>query len=321
MRLEAGLHALLYYGAHRYPSYAYHDLPQWHSSHYQSGAHLLPLLRADLHMGAVQLTLGDLHGHTQHRLALPLYNPQSLISTDPERGVQLRIATSRYQLDSWVDWQSFIFDQSPHQEVFVFGLSQQIHLSRPRLQGFSFSLPLQVVAQHRGGEQDNPDGAVQTLANAALGLDVRWQRPHGLLRQVDGQLLGLLSYQQAGRLWPFTTGTAFWAQVSSRWQLSASQQLQLSLGALHAPRQFATLLGAPFWGTLSLKHPGSVFAHATTAHWQVAWQRSFGPRITLSAYALGYLTTATTLTAPDGLAQRIPMATPFTLGAVLGLRI
>lgn len=320
VRLEGGLHAHFYHGARKYPSYAFHDLPLWRGSDYQPGAHLLPHLRADVQLGSLALTLGTLHGRTQHDLVLPLYNPQSLLSTDPEQGVQLRLHRPRYRLDAWIDWQSFIFDGSDHQEVFVAGLSQRVQLLRPQAHGWQLSLPLQVLAQHRGGEQDRPDRGVQTLLNAALGLDLALKRPRHRLERIEWQALALLAHQRDGQLWPFKTGTALWAQTTAQWRLAPESRLRCSLGFFHAPGQFASLLGVPFFGTLSLKEPGGRLGRATTAHWQLHWQRHFGPRLALEAYALGYLLFPNPYTSPQGSPLYLDATHPLTLGLSLRWR-
>ena len=48
-------------------------------------------------------------------------------------GLQIRYEGQRTRLDTWVDWQSFIFRGDKHQEAFVFGLSTA--------QAFDFSPP------------------------------------------------------------------------------------------------------------------------------------------------------------------------------------
>ena len=82
-------------------------------------------------------------------------------------GLQIRYEGQRTRLDTWVDWQSFIFRGDKHQEAFVFGLSTA--------QAFDFSpanrleLQLQAVAHHRGGVLNERADTVHTWLNAALG--------------------------------------------------------------------------------------------------------------------------------------------------------
>ena len=42
LKVELGLHALIYSGANKYPSMAYRDIAYWKGNQYQKGAHLLP---------------------------------------------------------------------------------------------------------------------------------------------------------------------------------------------------------------------------------------------------------------------------------------
>ena len=89
LNLQLGLTALCYDGTNYYPNY---DIVTWKGNAYQGFAHALPFFRAALQMGAATLVLGDLYGGANHNLILPLYNPETLLTTDPEKGFQTIIA-------------------------------------------------------------------------------------------------------------------------------------------------------------------------------------------------------------------------------------
>ena len=67
-------------------------------------------------------------GGANHNLILPLYNPETLLTTDPEKGFQTIIRTHHWKMDAWIDWQSFIYEMDKHQEAFTVGMSQVLHL-------------------------------------------------------------------------------------------------------------------------------------------------------------------------------------------------
>lgn len=285
--VELGAHALLLNGANKYPNYVFHDVPQWKGHQYQAGAHLLPAFRVDAKVGQLQFTFGELHGGTCHDISLPLYNPETLLSQDPEHGLQMRYGSGRWQLDTWVDWQSFIFEEDHHQEAFTFGLVQRLRLAGDAGGRRSLSLPAQVIVQHRGGEQDLPqlNLGVQTIGNAALGLHYRQHTDHRLLRSWEAAAMGMVAFQQAGKLWPFDGGWAAWAELRAQTRFG----LNLGLGLWHG-RDFVSLYGAPFFSTLSLKNKGGRFAQLTTAHWQLSYGYDLGAGCSFGAQADGFLT-------------------------------
>ena len=89
IKLELGVHALIYSGAYKFPNYAYHDIAIWKGNQYQRGTHILPYFRAQLALSRVNLVLGNLYGGENHRLIEPLYNPELNLTADPETGFQV----------------------------------------------------------------------------------------------------------------------------------------------------------------------------------------------------------------------------------------
>ena len=48
LKVEGGVHMLIYDGAYRYPNYAYQDISKWKGMHYQKDTHMLPYFRGQL---------------------------------------------------------------------------------------------------------------------------------------------------------------------------------------------------------------------------------------------------------------------------------
>jgi len=176
VRLEAGLQALHYWGANKYPSLAYSDIALWKGDQYQKGFHLLPWFRVKIDAtNAFKIILGDLYGGVNHQLIEPLYNPELALTADPEIGFQILYDTPRFHVDSWINWQSFIFDQDGHKEAFTVGLSSRLQL-RDNTSRCKVYLPLQALIQHRGGELDTIfTNSVQTLMNGSLGIGIDYR--------------------------------------------------------------------------------------------------------------------------------------------------
>lgn len=97
---------------------AYQDIAHWKGDQYQKGFHALPWFRAQVALSDhVNIVLGDLYGAANHNLIEPLYNPELNMVADPEMGLQLLYNSRRFDLDVWVNWESFIFREDIHQEA------------------------------------------------------------------------------------------------------------------------------------------------------------------------------------------------------------
>lgn len=351
VRLEAGLHATVLEGANKYPSYVFHDIAHWKGNQYQHGAHALPFFRAVTQLGGptaehpegrpsrTTIVLGDIYGGLNHGLSLPLYNPELTLTDDPEMGAQVLVERRRWYSDIWINWQSYIYEEDTHQEAFTVGWSQHIALGTQSHtscadkaasigctgESTGWGIPLQVVVQHRGGEQDaaDLDLGVQTIANGAVGIDYTW-RPQPtkadgsrrILSSVRGEALALGCMQQSGKLWPFDNGAAFWASG----EVTLKRDLRLKAGILHAPRQFCTLYGSPFFGTLSMKREAGVFRSTTSGYWAVEYSRTFGGAYTIAAKADGYIVASGHLSPRNDATVETPydktarLTTPFSFG-------
>lgn len=285
--LELGAHATVYEGANKYPSYVFHDIAQWKGSQYQHGAHALPFFRATAHLqrpgkGLTTLVVGDIYGGATHRLPLPLYNPELLLTDDPEAGAQVIADRKHWHSDVWINWQSYIFEEATHQEAFTVGWAQQVSLLRRSVERkgtHTLLLPVNLLIQHRGGEQDATDMGVQTIANASAGL--RWEyaaRRNNGITAAHAEVSALTALQQSGDLWPFDSGIGLWGNAS----LTLNHDLVLTAGIFHAA-DFCSLYGSPYFGTLSLKHPGARFERMTTGYLSAEYSKAFAN----DAYIIG----------------------------------
>lgn len=246
IHLEAGLHALIFNGANKYPCYAYHDIGTWKGNQYQSGAHLLPWFRAQAAFRQLTVVLGNLYGGQNHGLTEPLFNPELNLSQDPEMGVQLLWQRPHLQADIWLNWQSYIFRLDTHQEAFTVGMNWDIKYGKPE-SAIQWRTPIQLVIQHRGGEQDVTTMGAQTVSNASLGAALQWNAGHRVLKELGAEVDLLAAYQQNGHLWPFKSGLA----IHTRLDFNLFGRLGLHTGYLCAPRHFITLYGNPLFNTMS----------------------------------------------------------------------
>jgi hypothetical protein len=129
------------------------------------------------------LLLGTLEGHLNHGYIEPLYDFERVITNRLENGLQFLLNKPGAKVDVWIDWQRYLRRLDPFQEEVAGGVSSEITLYRtPVSLGFEentpetetyIGLPLQFTAQHRGGQIDDTNLPLVTLANAAAGLVLR----------------------------------------------------------------------------------------------------------------------------------------------------
>lgn len=278
VRLELGVHMLVYHGAYKYPNYSYRDIAAWKGDQYQHGMHALPYFRVQLQMRRLQLVLGDLYRGGNHRLIEPLYCSELNLTADPEAGFQLLYDAPRFHLDAWVNWESFIFRQDLHREAFTVGFSTETRYNAPDAPVHFYS-PVQITIQHRGGEIDAvTPSRVSTLMNAAAGIGAVWNVRRSLLKQVFAEADAVGYYQQSGTMWPLDRGYGAYATAGVRmgdnWQVR---------GGYFYGKDFISLLGLPYFGTVSTKHAGGVFDYMHTGFLTADYSRSFGRVFSMGA--------------------------------------
>ena len=278
--LELGLHAAIFQGANKYPNYVYHDIAVWKGSQYQRGAHVLPWIRARAQFKNLTVVMGDIYGGQNHQLMEPLFHPETNLSQDPEAGFQLLWDRKHLHADTWLNWQSFIFEEDSHQEAFTVGASWKIYPGDTN-KSLRWYVPVQLVIQHRGGEQDTTAMGVQTIANAATGAGITWT-PHSsrTLTRLFAEADALFACQQSGHLWPFDNGAAFHATAG----VSLWQRLHIRGGYFIAPKHFVSLYGNHFFSTLSVRD-GKSHDGISTAYAHVEYNHVFAKRYVLGAEA------------------------------------
>ncbi|MBC8618464.1 hypothetical protein H8788_11990 [Parabacteroides faecis] len=276
IKLELGVHMLRYWGAKKYPALAYQDIARWKGDQFQHGFHVLPFFRAQIALSDhVNVVLGDIYGGANHNLIEPLYNPELNLTADPEAGLQLLYDSRRFDLDVWVNWESFIFRDDTHQEAFTVGVSGRYKLNDPDAR-FHFYAPVQGLAQHRGGEIDTIlTNSVQTLMNGSVGVGTVWNTGNRVFRSVNLEFDVTGYYQQAGKLWPYGSGSGFYARASadiSDFRVKASYWNS---------NKFISMFGSPFYGAVSTSKEGVSFDGQNMVYLGLEYSRSFGKGFSL----------------------------------------
>lgn len=269
VKFEAGAYMLWYSGAYKYPNYAYQDIAQWKGKHYQNGTHLLPYFRGQITLGRFNFVLGNIYGGSNHRLILPLYDPELNLTADPESGFQILYDAPRFHLDAWINWQSFIFESDTHQESFVAGVTSEVRFNAPE-SDWHWYMPVQMVAQHRGGEIDVTETSVETFVNASLGVGLTWNANQAKLKRLNWELDVLGYYQQKGILWPLDHGLGWYAKMGADFK-----HLSFQAGAFTC-HEFISILGNPYFGSVSTRYKGGYYdGHPFTGFLTAEYSRTY----------------------------------------------
>lgn len=280
IKLEAGAYLLRYWGARKYPCYAYSDIARWQGEQYQHGFHALPWLRAQFALGEHwNIVLGNIYGAGNHGLIEPLYNPELNLTADPEAGAQVLYDSERVHLDIWGSWDSFIFKNDTHQEAFTVGVAAKFRWNRPEAP-VHFYTDLQALAQHRGGEIDTITvSSVQTLMNGAVGVGAVWNTRARYLHSVGGEVSLAGYYQQAGDLLPYDSGYGIYARA---W--ADIRNFRVKAAFWHS-KTFVPLFGSPFFGAISYADEGVFYPKQQMVQWGGEYARSFGQNYSIGVKA------------------------------------
>ncbi|MDD2488288.1 MAG: hypothetical protein PHD62_02340 [Bacteroidales bacterium] len=260
IHLEAGFSLLHFWGTNSYPCLSYTDIPVWKGDDYQKGFHLLPFFRAQIELiENLNLVFGNLYINNNHNLILPLYNSELNLSSDPEAGIQLLFNSKYFISDLWFNWQSFIYKNDNHQEVFSFGYSTKTNILKPNSK-FQIYFPFQFVAQHKGGEIDTLSAdLLQTWTNYAGGIGVNYKIDK-LIDNISFDIYYAGFIQNIGSSIPFESGNGIYPKLSI-----SSNNLNLSV-AYWKSKDFVSIFGSPNFINLSLATENMYFNEISIIH-------------------------------------------------------
>ena len=195
-QLELGVFALYYGGTEKYHK-------------------VIPTFSLDYKLGGLKMTVGTLHNKTLHNLIAPLMTSEALLDERSlESGSQIRYFSDKFNLDFWLNWETFIFKGDSRNEDFVQGLSMDYRLIKN--EKWQLKIPIQNLFYHNGG-QINTDLVVNrktyTMWHLGVGIDLK--------RTIsENQSLGLNSYFINYQSTPnpnqyiFDKGTGFLSEIN-----------------------------------------------------------------------------------------------------------
>ena len=158
-----------------------------------------PIFAVKIQKQFSQFLFGNLEGQLNHHLIEPMMNPERVILNRQEAGLQYTKRKINTFFDSWIDWQKMIYNGSDFKEEIFAGFSWNKKLiTKPN---FSFSIPVQLTFQHRGGQTTKDTGQVITNINTAIGVEAEW-RLKGFLEKIRIQNY-FVGYRQNSNYHPF----------------------------------------------------------------------------------------------------------------------
>lgn len=119
-----------------------------------------------------RLICGYLDGNVRHGLIEPIYDPERYLTAEMENGLQINLLRPHYDGELWLNWEKMILWGDPWQERLVVGHLSKFHVADKYR--FKADVLGEFLVAHRGGQIDSCDGQVQSLSNAAAGMDFHW---------------------------------------------------------------------------------------------------------------------------------------------------
>jgi hypothetical protein len=260
LKLEAGVHSLWFWGTTRYPAFAYQGISNWRGREAANYVHILPYFRAHMALSDnVDVILGNIYGGSNHRLVEPLYDPELDLTSDPESGLQLLYNTKRLHLDAWVNWMTYIYKLDTKQEVFVAGTTARFDANREDAPLHVY-FRLQGLTQHRGGEIDATNENVQTIMTGAAGIGFRRNTNRKALKYINAEFDVMSHSYPKGRGTHPEKGRGFYAGLAVQLQ-DFNIRASYWLG-----KDFVTILGNPFYGSVSTKEENMLYKKPVMLH-------------------------------------------------------
>lgn len=178
-----------------------------------------PWYQLDIHRNGYSLTFGNLSGNISHGMIDPMYGYERLMTDYLEHGIQLKANKKYIYTDLWVDWQKQQYYGVNYNERFTFGNHTRIKLSGQD-RSHRFSIPVQLLASHNGGQWDTTSAPTVTLFNAALGLDWVHKLKSGNIVKGIGANAYYLYYKDLANnsTMPYHNGSGIYANANVRFK-------------------------------------------------------------------------------------------------------
>ena len=253
IKLELGIDMIRFYGAEKYPFLTYSGLTQWKAEIYHYGFHITPFYRAQVNLfESLNIVFGNLYRNNNHGLITPMYNRELNYSSESEEGLQV-LYNSRYiDIDTWLNWENFIFKNNGVSEMFTLGTSTNLKLIDNKTSQLYF--PFSFVGKHIGGEGDTSSNVTkENWVNNSVGIGYKHKLNDYYFNNIGAEINLLNSNNLLEYDFPINNGRAIYSNIYAN-----SKNLKFELG-YWLSRDYIPLLGNSLFGNISSKNEGFVF--------------------------------------------------------------
>ncbi|TAJ15090.1 hypothetical protein DMA11_02675 [Marinilabiliaceae bacterium JC017] len=264
LRFKAGLHLLEYSGVNKFTE-------------------VIPVISVHAKLtDQLDLIMGALRGDVHHEMLEPLFDGERQYFRPVETGLQFIYNSPRYYMDTWLDWEQFIFNGDEIPEKFTAGVNSRLTLTNP-IGKWDVSLPFQMVATHLGGQISDYTEEMQSLANIMTGLRLSRKLGDGFLRKMSLATY-FMWYQDLTQVsgLPFDLGQAFYPVMDLTYKYG-----DLMFGYWQA-RNFIAPKGSPLFQSISMYRPDFYNEYRYMATGKLSYTRTFLKQIKFSLVFEGY---------------------------------
>lgn len=144
---------------------------------------IAPTFTAKYQLKHAAFLMGTLEGGPNHRFIEPLYDYSLLLRERLENGIQILVNTKPYEHDLYINWRKAIHPGDPFKEEFDIGYSGRFNLLAK--DKWEVRMPMQLIYSHKGGQYDNTNEPLTSLANIALGLSITYKPEMKWLKKIE----------------------------------------------------------------------------------------------------------------------------------------
>lgn len=210
-----------------------------------------PTLTAKYQTPHASFILGTLEGGINHGFIEPIYDYKWLLKERIENGLQIKVHTKPYEQDLYINWRVAIHPGDPFKEEFDIGYSAKFNLFD--IERWKFSIPLQLIYAHKGGQYDATEERLSSLTNSAIGGMLTYKHDGRFLKAIhlDNYYVNYRDISGEKRQ-PFVTGNGFLSHL-----LFDFGDLGIDLRYWNS-QDYIAARGHSLFGSVSEKYPGLV---------------------------------------------------------------
>lgn len=119
------------------------------------------------------VTLGNINNDQNFGMPAMLYEPEYFYAQSPPAGAMVTYNKKWFDFETWIDWETFIYEGDPFQEKFTNGSKLLFRFINNNQ--INFRVPVYFVYHHQGGEIDSSAQKIETLMNGATGIDFTYK--------------------------------------------------------------------------------------------------------------------------------------------------